>query len=250
MGIAILSGILSSLAESKSSRLLTPSSSQSGTATPAEDLPTRLPSRFVACVKHPQSAKKVTAALSQYGDVVTTLVSDNITGARQADVVLLACEPAAFREILGEEGMREALKGKLLISILAGVKASQLETHLYGENSKDPGSESRCRIVSALPNTAAAVRESMTYVANSTPPLTQEQTALVDWIFGKIGKVAHLPAHLASAATALCGSGVAFMAVVLEAMADGAVAMGVPRADAQAMAAQVMRYVGAPLYSS
>ena len=60
-------------------------------------------------------------------------------------------------------------------------------------------------------------------------------------MFTRIGRVTHLPPAAMDAATALCGSGPAFFALMLEAMADGAVAMGIPRAEAQEMAAQTMR---------
>jgi len=81
----------------------------------------------------------------------------------------------------------------------------------------------------------------MTVIATSNPPLPSEQAKLVDWIFTRVGKVTHLPPNQMDACTALCGSGPAFMALVLEGLADGAVAMGVPRAEAQMMAAQTMR---------
>ena len=145
-------------------------------------------------------------------------------------------------DILGVDGMREALKGKLLISILAGVPVSQIEEILYGGVSdRAPEEEGRCRIVRVMPNTASLVRESMTVIATSTPPLPSTLNALVTWIFSRIGRVVHLPPSLMDASTALCGSGPAFMALVLEAIADGAVAMGLPRAEAQLMAAQTMR---------
>jgi len=64
---------------------------------------------------------------------------------------------------------------------------------------------------------------------------------LIDWIFTRIGKVVHLPSGNMDACTALCGSGPAFMALVMDAMADGGVAMGIPRKEAQIMAAQTMK---------
>ncbi len=156
--------------------------------------------------------------------------------------MLLACKPQMVRDLLGVEGMREALKAKLLISILAGVPVSQIEEVLYGSvGDKDPEEEGRCRIVRVMPNTASLVRESMTVIATSTPPLPPHSNALVTWMFSRIGRVVHLPPSLMDASTALCGSGPAFMALVLEAIADGAVAMGLPRAEAQLMAAQTMR---------
>lgn len=158
--------------------------------------------------------------------------------------MLLACKPYNLSAVLQEEGIREALAGKLLISILAGVSVSQIEktiySGIYSEGSIFDGS-ARCRIVRVMPNTASLIRESMTVIATSDPPLPQSLEALVSWIFTRIGRVVHLPQASMDASTALCGSGPAFFALVLEAMADGAVAMGLPRAEAQLMAAQTMR---------
>ena len=145
--------------------------------------------------------------------------------------------------MLQEEGMREALAGKLLISILAGVPVPQIEETIYGEASKQttPADDGRCRIVRVMPNTASLICQSMTVIATSNPPLPRPLDALVTWMFSRIGRVVHLPATQMDASTALCGSGPAFCALVLEALADGAVAMGLPRAEAQLMAAQTMK---------
>lgn len=143
------------------------------------------------------------------------------------------------KDILEAPGMREALNGKLLISILAGVPAKQIEDILYPDDSI--ASQARCRVVRAMPNTAAILRESMTVVGATEPPLPDESLKLVTWIFERIGRVVHLPPSAMDVSTALAGSGPAFMALALEGIADGAVAMGMPRAEAQIMAAQVMR---------
>jgi pyrroline-5-carboxylate reductase len=239
MGIAILSGILSSLYELQGNGVAKPTllqSSQSGTNTPSiEELPTRLPSRFIACVRRPESAKKVKQALAAHMKAITTVQNDNVNAVNEADVILLGCKPYMVNDILTEAGMREALKGKLLISICAGVPVTQIEEILYGEGERE------CKVVRAMPNTASGIRESMTVIATSVPPLPPQVSALVTWIFKRIGDVVHLPASTMDASTALCGSGPAFFALMLEATIDGAVAMGLPRAEAQRMAAQTMR---------
>ena len=232
MGIAILSGILSSLEDMQASSRLLPFS-VSGTSTPAEELPARLPSSFIACVRRPESAKKVRAALAPYvSSAVTIVQNDNVSAARKAGVVLLACKPYMVAEVLGETGMAEALAGKLLISICAGVTETQLQQLVPAGGT---------RIVRAMPNTASLIRESMTVIGTSSPPLPAETAGLVTWIFRRIGDVVHLPPTTMDACTALCGSGPAFFALMLEAAIDGAVAMGLPRAEAQRMAAQTMR---------
>ncbi|KAI6277057.1 Pyrroline-5-carboxylate reductase [Pyricularia oryzae] len=239
MGIAILSGILTSLQDMAASGVL--SASASGTSTPVHpEVPDRLPSRFIACVRRPESAKKVKVALAEHLSVVKVVQNDNLASVRQAGVVILACKPQMIGDLLSKPGIAEALRGKLLISICAGVTVPQIEGHLeQALGSKDV--ENPCRVVRAMPNTASMIRESMTVVATTEPPLPPQVSSLVTWIFKRIGDVVYLPASTMDASTALCGSGPAFFALMLEAAVDGAVAMGLPRAEALRMAAQTMK---------
>ncbi|KAI0400962.1 pyrroline-5-carboxylate reductase dimerization-domain-containing protein [Xylaria palmicola] len=238
MGIAILSGILSSLQEMSGPRPLQTCAS----STPRDEVPSRLPSRFIACVRRPESAKRVKQALWEHSASVKVVQKENVAAVMKAEVVLLACKPQVVEELLNEPGMAKALHGKLLISICAGVTVQQLEVILHGAVPvKDPEVDGRCRIVRACPNTTSIVRASMTVIANSDPPLPPQTSSLVTWIFKRIGDVVYLPAAKMNASTALCASGPAFFALMLEAAIDGAVAMGLPRAEAQRMAAQTMR---------
>lgn len=243
LGTAILSGILSSLAELEAPRPL--QAPASGTVHHTEALPQRLPSRFIACVRRPETAKKVKAALWEHTSSVSVVWERNVPSVQQSEVILLACKPSMVREILTEPGMAKALHGKLLISICAGVTVEQIEKHLHGAvPDRDPDEDGRCRIVRALPNAASLIRESMTVVATDNHPTAAMPAAtmqLVTWIFRRIGDVVFLPTAAMNASTALCGSGPAFFALVLEAAIDGAVAMGLPRAEAQRMGAQSMK---------
>ncbi|TVY85606.1 Pyrroline-5-carboxylate reductase, partial [Lachnellula willkommii] len=179
---------------------------------------------------------QIQTALSPHLNLINILQNENVDACTRADIVLLACKPYMVSSILGAEGMRSALRSKLLISICAGVTKDAILDSL----SLSPGSE-EVTVVRAMPNTASQIRESMTVIATSAPPLPSETEALVTWIFKRIGDVVYLPASNMDASTALCGSGPAFFALVLEAAIDGAVAMGLPRAEAQRMAAQTMR---------
>lgn len=229
MGIAILSGILNSLQDLPESKHIP-----------------GLPRWFRACVRRPESVEKVQSALGHFPGI-HIVHGKNVISVCHADVVILDCEPSALSSVLNEEGMREALRGKLLISILAGVSVHQIEETLYprltyadqlaGVKQLDV----ECTVVRAMPNAAALTRQSMTVIGTKTPPLDAQTSVLVDWIFRRVGDVVYLPASAMDAATALCGSGPAFFALMLEAAVDGAVAMGLPRAEAQRMAAQTMR---------
>lgn len=211
-----------------------------------EDLPPKLPKRFIACNTRLASMKRVKDELGGLTSDLTVLQNENVKGVQEADVVLLACKPYNLSTVLKEDGMRDALAGKLLISILAGVSVDQIEDTIYGHVSSQKQSsssitEERCRIVRAMPNTAALVRQSMTVIASSNPPLPSHWQSLITWMFSRIGRVTTLPPSQMDACTALCGSGPATCAMVMEALGDGAVAMGIPRAEAQIMAAQTMK---------
>lgn len=297
MGIAILSGILTELAEmdaprplqvvtssasvSSLSALYTASQPSNGasfsapsSAPAADEMPERLPTHFLACVRRPEAAKRLRAALWAHSSVVKVVVDDNVAAVQQAGVVLLACQASEAPALLSSPGMARALQGKLLISICSGVTVEQIEGYLYGDSETSSAlttttsaatspKEVRCRIVRAMPNAASLIGESMTVVDTSSAagPLPADAAALVTWIFHRIGSVMHHPsrravagagtralatvdrvaASSAAACTALGTAGPAFFALVLEAAIDGAVAMGLPRAEAQLLAAQSMR---------
>ena len=205
--------------------------------------PENIPSHFLACVRRPESAKRIRRTLPSTSQV-QILQSQNTLAVSASSTILLGCKPYMVTDILSEPGMKEALAGKLLISICAGVTVEQIESALYSTPTtslEQIQAENRCRIIRVMPNTAAIVRESMTVIATPSPALTPTQSSLVEWIFTSVGRVVHLPPATMDASTALCGSGPAFLALMLESLADGAVAMGLPRAEAQFMAAQTMR---------
>jgi pyrroline-5-carboxylate reductase len=228
MGISILGGILSSLQQPTSLK-------------ESKELPGRLPTEFIACVRGKASVKTIQEAIPQT-DLYKIWTNDNVLACTSADIVLLACKPYMVGGILGAEGMKEALENKTLVSICAGISALDLEEALYGDVfDEDPVTSGRCRMIRAMPNTASSVRESMTVIASYNPPVPDDIQRVVDWIFTRVGQVTHLPENLMDAACALCGSGPAFFLTVLEAAADGGLAMGIPRAESIKMAAQTMK---------
>lgn len=226
MGIAILSGILSEPPQ-----------------TPTASTP-RLPTRFFACVRTDLSVARVRSSLSEYLSSVTIVQNDNQRAVKLADIVLVACKPYALAEILEPEGIREGLKGKLLISIVAGFTAGKIEEILRGNASKEKWEaqdEERCHIVCAMPNTAASLRSSMTIINEPTSPLPEITSELVIWIFSQIGSVKFVPAHHMNVATVLCAAGPAFAALFIQALASSAKARGVEEKAAIEMTARTMK---------
>ncbi|KAF8544372.1 pyrroline-5-carboxylate reductase [Trichophaea hybrida] len=231
MGIAILSGILSSTED-------TPSTLTSSIHPQSAPLPP--PSRFIACVRSSQSAARIRSSLSKHLSSITILQDDNLIGVKAASVVLLACKPSGLSKVLGARGISDALKGKLLISILAGVTVERLQETLHGFIS-EAASHEPCRIICAIPNIAALVRSSITVITEPSPPLSQENSAIISWIFTRIGDVKFVNTNAMSAATVLCAAGPAFAATFLEALASGAEAMGIGGEEAIDMAAKAIK---------
>ncbi|KAA1099938.1 delta 1-pyrroline-5-carboxylate reductase [Puccinia graminis f. sp. tritici] len=237
MGVAILSGVIESLKTSKDAQ---PSSSVPQTPTaesdPDVDAPTEdsIPNRFVTCVSRPESARKLKKRWLELGrEDIEVRVSDNVRGVAECDVILLGCKPQMAKDVLGAPGMQEALSNKLLISILAGTTTSQLRSFV----------PSSTRVVRAMPNTPCQIREGMTILSALSPDcsFTTQTRAILLALFTPISRCRFLDEKHFDACTAVSASGPAFSLVILEAIADGGVMMGLPRAEALELAAQAMQ---------
>lgn len=177
-------------------------------------------------VSEPQSHRQE-FLVQKYGVQVT---SDNRAAAAASEVLLLAIKPQIFEVVakditqgkMGDSQSPENLP--LVISILAGVSLGQLEG-VFGHQPT----------IRAMPNTPATVGAGITAIAPSksvTPSHIAQATAL----FGAVGEVVEVPEYLMDAVTGLSGSGPAYVAVTIEALADGGVAAGLPRAIASKLA--------------
>lgn len=225
MGIAVLSGILATLQKGQDSK----------------DSSSPIFTKFIAAVRSDKSADRIRKSLDKYGQDLEIIQGDNVKAIEKADVVLLGCKPFVVQEVLQAAGVRKALSGKLLLTMLAGITAARIDELLYGKEIEVPKGEDRARVVRVMPSTAGTVQESMTTIESPIEPLPKNVVTLLEWMFNCCGEVIHEPAEKMDICTSLGGSGPAFCALILEGLADGAVAMGLPRADAQRMAAQVMK---------
>jgi pyrroline-5-carboxylate reductase len=155
--------------------------------------------------------------------------SDNLEAARAAEVALVCLKPQHMAAALDQPPMREALRDKLVISIAAGVRLSQLASWL-------PSSP----LIRAMPNTPAVIGEGMTIVARGHGA-TDKHANVAQEIFSAVGRCTELDESNMDVITALNGSGPAFAYLVLEALADGAVMMGLRRDVAFSVAAQMLQ---------
>lgn len=144
-----------------------------------------------------------------------------------ADVLILAVKPQTISGVLAEIGPRIEPR-HLVISIAAGVTLTQL-AHGLGDR----------RIVRVMPNTPCLVGASATGYTLG-PTAGKVDAELVGRLFGAVGTAFPLPEHLLDAVTGLSGSGPAFVYVMIEALADGGVKVGLPRDVALALAAQTV----------
>jgi pyrroline-5-carboxylate reductase len=154
---------------------------------------------------------------------------DNLEAARTAAAALVCLKPQHMQAALDTEPMRQALAGKLVISIAAGVRLAQLQAWL-------PQSQ----IIRAMPNTPAVIGQGMTVIARGNG-VTNLQAELATEIFSAVGRCSELDETNMDVITALNGSGPAFAYLVLEALADGAVMMGLRRDVAFTVAAQMLQ---------
>jgi pyrroline-5-carboxylate reductase len=153
--------------------------------------------------------------------------SDNRQAVSWADVVILAVKPQSMPDVLREIG--GDLNRALVISIVAGVTIRTISEQTQGAK----------RIVRAMPNTPALVREGMTALAFSRG-VSEEDRLTARAIFEAVGRVIPIEERLMDAVTGLSGSGPAYVFQAIEALADGGVKMGLPRRTAEVLSAQTV----------
>jgi pyrroline-5-carboxylate reductase len=152
---------------------------------------------------------------------------DNRAVVAASDVLVLAVKPQSMAALLAE--VRGEVRRQLVVSIAAGVTLRQLADGLGAD----------CRLVRVMPNTPCLVGASASGYAPGERA-TAEDLALVDRLLNSVGRAFRLPEGLLDAVTGLSGSGPAFVYLMIEALADGGVRVGLPREVATALAAQTV----------
>jgi pyrroline-5-carboxylate reductase len=155
------------------------------------------------------------------------VLADNASVGREADVVFLATKPQQIVEALA--ALAAVTANKLVISIAAGVKLATLEASLP-----------KARLVRVMPNMPCLIGQSASAYCLG-PRTTAADAALVEKLLSSVGLALAVDEPLLDAVTGLSGSGPAFAYLIIEALADGGVRMGLKRDVALALAAQTMR---------
>jgi len=166
-------------------------------------------------------AEKLAAA------VQATAVTTNEKLATQAGTLVLCVKPVDALEAL--RALRDVMKGKLIISIVAGLPIAALQE----------AAGSKARIVRVMPNTPSLIHQgAAAYALGKTA--TPEDGALTEKLFGAVGLIVKVKEELLDVVTGLSGSGPAYVYLVIEAMADAGVLMGLPRDLSLKLAAQTV----------
>lgn len=164
---------------------------------------------------------------SRFGVEVT---ADVASAASFGGVVILAVKPQDLAHVKGS-----IAPGSLALSIMAGVGISAIRDTLGGHQ----------RVVRVMPNTPATVRQGMS-AWTSTPEVTSEQLSFVRALLRAMGDEVYVDSESKiDMATAINGSGPAYVFLFIEALADAGVTLGLTRAEATRLATQTVAGSGA-----
>jgi pyrroline-5-carboxylate reductase len=155
-----------------------------------------------------------------------TVGTDNLAAAQAADVILLGVKPYQIVDLV--QSVAPALTpGKMLVSLAASTSLAAIES-AAGEG---------VAVVRAMPNTPAAIGAGMTALCRGRW-MTDAQMEIAEKLFGTVGRTVVVDEKQMDAVTGLSGSGPAFMYIIIEALAEAGVNVGLPRDIATQLAAQ------------
>ena len=178
------------------------------------------PEQIFATVQHPDRAQALSV---QFGVEVTT---DNMAAAEEADVILLGVKPIQVPDLIAQ--IRPALTpAKMVLSFAASVKTRSIED----------GAGCELAVIRAMPNTPAMIAAGVTALCAGRF-VSAEDMAIAQRIFNTVGRTVVVDEKHMDAVTGLSGSGPAFLYIIIEALAEAGVNVGLPRDVATLLAAQ------------
>jgi pyrroline-5-carboxylate reductase len=154
--------------------------------------------------------------------------TDNRRLAKSSDVILLCVKPHQAEAVLAEIAP-EISKKKILISVAASITTQQMEEWIAHA----------CPVVRSMPNTPALIREGMTVFAPGRDA-TSAHLRVAEKIFATVGRTAVVEEHLMDGVTGLSGCGPAYAYLIVEALSEAGVKVGLPRETATLLAAQTL----------
>lgn len=177
---------------------------------------------IIGSAKTEKTAEEVSKS---YGIETTT---DNKKVAETAEILFLSVKPQFFAEVIGE--IREYVSEESVIVSIAAGKTMQEITQMFGKE---------IRLIRCMPNTPALVGEGCSGVCRNEK-VTEEEMEYVMKLLSSFGIASKVQERLMDAVVGVSGSSPAYVFLFIEAMADGAVAAGMPRKQAYEFAAQAV----------
>lgn len=154
--------------------------------------------------------------------------ADNAKLVKDAQVVVLCVKPHQAEQVL-RASKADFRKDQLLISVCASITTAQIAEWSGG----------KAAVVRSMPNTPCLIGQGMT-VFCAGPGASASHLALTEKIFGTVGRAIALEESLMDGATGLSGCGPAYVYLVIEALSEAGVKVGLPRATATLLAAQTL----------
>jgi pyrroline-5-carboxylate reductase len=169
---------------------------------------------------------RLQAVVNEFGIQAASRLSDTVTP--DTDILMLAVKPQIMGKVL-ESIAHQAHERLVMVSIAAGITTDFILSKLKGP----------ARVIRAMPNAAAMVSAGATALCKAGAA-DDEDLALVVDLFGAVGTAVPVDEKMMNAVTALSGSGPGYLFVVMEALTDGGVLMGLDRPTARALAIQTV----------
>lgn len=176
----------------------------------------------IVSTKSEESAK---AKRETYGVDATT---DNCVVARESDILFLAVKPQFYSQVIAQ--IREDVRQSEIVVAMAPGKTLEWLKEQFGKDVK---------LIRTMPNTPSMVKEGMMGMC-AGPGVTEEEIGLVRELCDGFTRTEVVAEHLMDVVTAVSGSSPAYVYMFIEAMADAAVAGGMPRGQAYTFAAQAV----------
>jgi pyrroline-5-carboxylate reductase len=161
------------------------------------------------------------------------LSTNNVEAVKDADIIILAVKPWKIESVIGEIKAAVNYEKQIIVSIAAGITFDELTFYLAKNDTIAP------TIFRIIPNTAIAVRSSMTFVAAYNA--SDEQTELILQIFKELGHAMLVEERLMTAGTSLASSGIAFALRYIRAAIEGGVELGFYPQEAQAIVVHTVK---------
>lgn len=176
---------------------------------------------IVSATSHPHLERLV----NEHAGLTTT--TNNAEVCAFADVIVLAVKPQIVDKVLAQIAPHFR-QTSVIVSVAAGVSTAGIESKLP-----------RARVVRAMPNTAATVLAGATALCAGSRA-SEDDVRMAEQLFSLVGRTVVLDESLMDAVTGLSGSGPAYLMLIIEALADGGVKVGLHRDTALMLAAQTV----------